>query len=252
MNLPEDNSDSEFFDDADSIIENSVDAFTPSRTSELCRNSKVDAMLTMKDSGGTYLFQGRHYWKLTDSGIASGFPRKISDDWEGLPGNVDAAFTWKNGKTYFFKGDRYWRYSASPLGKLDRGFPKEISRGFDEIPANVDAALVWAKNEKIYFFKGSNYWKFDPTKDPPVEDSYPRPISNWDGIPDNIDAALRYSNDNTYFFKDGQYYRFNGDTFTVDTNGPSYPRDTGPWWFGCQNSFQKQRKEETNVKFILD
>ena len=28
-----------------------------------------------------------------------------------------------------------------------------------------------------------------------------RPISNWEGIPDDIDDALQYSNGYTYFFK---------------------------------------------------
>ena len=106
---------------------------------------------------------------------------------------------------YFFKGNRYWRFS--PNKRLDDGFPKNINDGFEGIPANVDAAFVWGRNDKIYFFKGSNYYKFDPKKNPPVDESYPRPMSNWDGIPNNIDAALQYSNGNTYFFKNNQYYR---------------------------------------------
>ena len=45
--------------------------------------------------------------------------------------------------------------------------------------------------------------------------SYPKPISNWDGIPNNIDDALRYSNGYTYFFKDGRYWRFDDTKFKV-------------------------------------
>ena len=171
--------DSEFLEDADEVIENTISAFTPNdRNKDLCKDGKVDTTLTMKD-GGTYVFRRSKYWKLTDTGVARGYPRQISDDWEGLPNNLDAAFSWKNGKTYFLKGSRYWRYSPDNFGKLDRGFPKDISKGFEGIPNNIDAAFVWAKNDKIYFFKGSNYWKFDPRKDPPVADTYPRPLSNW-------------------------------------------------------------------------
>ena len=47
----------------------------------------------------------------------------------------------------------------------------------------------------------SQYWRFDPTQRPPVRESYPKPLSNWEGLPDNIDDALQYSNGYTYFFK---------------------------------------------------
>lgn len=52
---------------------------------------------------------------------------------------------------------------------------------------------------------------------PPVKSTYPKPISNWDGIPDNIDAVLHYTNGYTYFFKDENYYRFNDRTFAVSS-----------------------------------
>jgi Hemopexin len=42
-----------------------------------------------------------------------------------------------------------------------------------------------------------------------------RPISNWKGIPNNIDAALKYSNGYTYFFKDGLFYRINDSALEV-------------------------------------
>lgn len=48
-------------------------------------------------------FSGKHYWKLTDYGVASGYPRRINNAWKELPSNIDAAFTYRNGKTYFFK-----------------------------------------------------------------------------------------------------------------------------------------------------
>lgn len=62
---------------------------------------------------------------------------------------------------------------------------------------------------------GSKFWRFDPSQKPPVKSTYPKPLSNWEGIPDNLDAALQYTNGYTYFFKRGQYYRFNDRTFTV-------------------------------------
>jgi len=200
----------------------------------LCNTGGLDTMVTLR-SRVTYAFLGNQYWKLTETSVAPGYPRSISADWDGLPGSLDAAFTWTNGKTYFFKGSKYWRFSA--FGKLDRGYPKPLDKGFSGIPTKVDAAMVWPENDKIYFFKGSNYWKFDPDRSPPVDSSYPRPISNWEGIPPNIDAALQYSNGRTYFFKDGQYYRFDNSRRRVDTSAsPRFPRSTGTWWFGCSSS----------------
>jgi hypothetical protein len=64
---------------------------------------------------------------------------------------------------------------------MDDGYPKEISEGFAGSPDNIETAFVWTVNKsKIYFFKDSQNWKFDPDNTPPMDDSYPRPISNWD------------------------------------------------------------------------
>ena len=84
---------------------------------------------------------------------------------------------------------------------MDPNYPKQISKGFAGIPSNIDAAFVWSGNGKIYFTKGSKYWRFDPTRVPPVKESYPYDLSNWDGLPNNLDDALQYSNEYTYFFK---------------------------------------------------
>ena len=86
---------------------------------ELCRGN-LDTIVTIESE--TFAFHGDKYWKLTDTAVEAGYPRTISRDWDGLPANLDAAFTWTNGKTYFFKGDQYWRFSQR--GKLDRGYPK--------------------------------------------------------------------------------------------------------------------------------
>ncbi|XP_018010336.1 matrix metalloproteinase-2 isoform X2 [Hyalella azteca] len=198
----------------------------------LCSDASVDTIVTMADKN-TYVFKGSQYWLLTDSSTAPGYPRSTTADWGGLPGNLDAAFTWSNGKTYFLKGSEYWRFSNMTM---DPGYPKPISKGFAGIPDNVDSAFVWSGNGKIYFFKNDKYWRFEPTARPPVGAKYPKDVSNWEGIPNNIDAALQYSNGFTYFFKDGMYWRFNDRTFRIDTADPPFPRPAGYWWFGCETS----------------
>ena len=214
-----------------SFVKPKKTASTTSTTSFTCKGY-LDTMVTTS-KGVTYSFLGGKYSKLSDTSIEPGYPRLISQGWAGLPWNLDAAFTWTNGKTYFFKGAMYWRFTA--IGQMDEEYPKLIREGFADIPDNVDAAFVWPVNNKIYFFKGSQYWKFDPDQSPPMDSSYPKPISNWDGVPNNIDSAMQYSNGKTYFFKGGKYYRFDDNLLAVDTGAdPPYPRDTGYWWFGCK------------------
>lgn len=201
----------------------------PPRDDDICKNPSVNTMFNSAD-GLTYAFKGQYYYRLTENAIADGYPKPISEGWPGLPGDIDAAFTYKNGKTYFFKGTKYWRFNGRIM---DGDYPKEISEGFTGIPDHLDAALVWGGNGKIYFFKGSKFWRFDPSKRPPVKSSYPKPISNWEGLPNNLNAALQYTNGYTYFFKDDKYYRFNDNHFAVDAADPPFPRPVGHWWFGC-------------------
>ncbi|XP_015011513.2 matrix metalloproteinase-14 isoform X2 [Drosophila erecta] len=198
----------------------------------ICKDSKVDTLFNSAQ-GETYAFKGDKYYKLTTDSVEEGYPQLISKGWPGLPANIDAAFTYKNGKTYFFKGTQYWRYQGR---QMDGVYPKEISEGFTGIPDHLDAAMVWGGNGKIYFFKGSKFWRFDPAKRPPVKSSYPKPISNWEGVPNNLDAALKYTNGYTYFFKGDKYYRFHDARFAVDSATPPFPRPTAHWWFGCKNT----------------
>jgi matrix metalloproteinase-14 (membrane-inserted) len=198
----------------------------------LCKNPKVDTIFNSAE-GYTYIFKGNKYWRLTDDSVSAGYPKLISNGWPGLPGDINAAFTYKNGKTYFFKGSKYWRYKGR---KMDGEYPKEISEGFTGIPDDVDAAMVWSGNGKIYFYKGAKFWRFDPSQRPPVKSTYPKPISNWDGVPNNLDAAFKWTNGYTYFYKGDAYYRFNDRAFAVDKANPAFPRSTAYWWFGCQDA----------------
>lgn len=115
----------------------------------MCLDARVDAITRTEDKS-TYVFRGEWYWKLEPEGIASGYPRRIHDDWPGLPNNIDAALTWSDGKTFFFKGGLYWRFKNKIVSA---GYPQKVSVGFSGIPNDVDAAFVWSGNGKTYFFK---------------------------------------------------------------------------------------------------
>lgn len=211
---------------------------------DLCQDSTIDA-ITRTEDGNTYVFRGLYYWLIKNEGIASGYPAKISRDWDGLPGNLDAALTWSDGKTFFFKGDKYWRFFNR---RREPGYPKQISAGFAGIPNNIDAAFVWSGNGKTYFFKKDKYWRFDSKQEPPVSSQYPKSIKNWSGLPtSSINAAFKWENGMTYFFKDDLYYRFDDREFEVDSSArPTFPRSTAEWWFGCTNSNLPIKKKKTS------
>ena len=66
----------------------------------ICASPKVDAIFLTADRS-TYVFQGDNYWKLTKDSVAPGYPRKIYQDWRGVPSNIDAAFTWESTRYTF-------------------------------------------------------------------------------------------------------------------------------------------------------
>ncbi|XP_064455146.1 stromelysin-3-like [Ornithodoros turicata] len=198
---------------------------------DLCQDSSIDAA-TRTEDGSSYVFKGDYYWKIENDGVAEGYPRMIRDDWEGLPGDIDAALTWSDGKTFFFKGSQYWRFRNR---KMMPNYPQPINVGFQGVPNNIDAVLVWSGNGKTYFFKGRQYWRYDSRSEIPVSDRYPQPISNWNGVPDYLDAAFQWQNGYSYFFKGKNYYRFNDKEFGVDDGNPAYPRPTAVWWFDCKS-----------------
>ena len=208
-----------------------VPRFEPTFNNDnICANPTIDAIFLTADRS-TYVFKGDSYWKLTRDSVADGYPRKIAQDWRGLPSNIDAAFTWEATRsTYFIKGGQYWKFENQ---RPYPGYPKHLSEGFPGIPANPDAAFVWGGNGKIYFFRGSEYWKFDPSSQPHVRsDQYPKSVSLW-GLPDRIQAALQWDNGRTYFFKAGDYWRFDDRKFAIDRGDPPFPRSATQWWFGC-------------------
>ncbi|RWS00415.1 hypothetical protein B4U79_18673 [Dinothrombium tinctorium] len=60
--------------------------------------------------------------------------RKISYHFIGVPGDLDAAVTTRDGITYFFKGDQYYQFGGGK-GKCT---PRPISSHFRNVPNNLD------------------------------------------------------------------------------------------------------------------
>lgn len=57
-------------------------------------------------------------------------------------------------------------------------------------------------------FSGDRFWRFN-TESRKMEQYYPRKMTRWQGIPENIDAALSLYGGKTFFFKDQYFWVFN-------------------------------------------
>merc|ERR1712192_289398 len=144
---------------------------------EICEkgSTPLDAIFMTKEKR-TYVFRGDEYWELDDSAVMPGYPKRISADWGGLPGNIDTAITWKDtGATYVFKGNEYWKFINK---EMKPGYPKAISEGFPGIPRDLDAAALAAANNKMYFFKGDTYWRFSE-RDFTIDKQGARNVQRW-------------------------------------------------------------------------
>ncbi|RWS04933.1 matrix metalloproteinase-16-like protein [Dinothrombium tinctorium] len=121
----------------------------------------VDAVLTA-NRDRTYIFQGKYYWKFFGT-EGDNYKRKISDNFEGIPSNIDAAFQMESKghhSTYIFKGNDVWKFSDPDY--FPRGIkPKKIDQIFSGLPSDGIDAIFQARTKSIYAFKKSKYWRLN-------------------------------------------------------------------------------------------
>ncbi|XP_002730753.1 matrix metalloproteinase-19-like [Saccoglossus kowalevskii] len=188
--------------------------------------SDFDAVLTDYDKN-TLVIKGLYLWKLHgNDGVVSGYPRRLKEEFPGLPGNINTGFTsfW-SGRTFFFKGDRFWRFYGS---ELEAGYPKNIQG--TGLPRNPDAAFVWSGDGKIYIFKRSKYYIWNENDEKVIPGGVRSIRKHWAGIPSKIDAAFSWVDGNTYFFKGNSYWLFNDMEMRVEYG---YPKDKSEDWLNC-------------------
>ncbi|KAM9300206.1 hemopexin [Morus bassanus] len=138
----------------------------------------VDAALRLyrqqhpQEHQSLYLFQGEQVWAYAGGQLRPGFPRRVEDEFPGVPGGVDAAVECHpeecGGETIlFFKGDTVYSFD------LALGVTK--SRTWLEL-GPCDAALRWL--ERYYCLRGTHFQRFDPLtgKVPP---GYPRDLRDY-------------------------------------------------------------------------
>uniref|UniRef100_A0A8C9JSL8 Stromelysin-3 n=1 Tax=Panthera tigris altaica TaxID=74533 RepID=A0A8C9JSL8_PANTA len=154
-----------------------------------------------------------------------GYPALASRHWQGLPSPVDAAFEDSQGHIWFFQGTQYWVYNGekpvlgpSPLSELGLQGPP------------IQAALAWGpEKNKIYFFRDGDYWRFHLSTRR-VDNPVPRRVTDWRGVPSEIDAAFQDADGYAYFLRGRLYWKF--DPVKVKAL-EGFPRLVGPDFFGC-------------------
>lgn len=142
-----------------------------------------------------YFFAGSVYWRFDSANHAvdPGYPLKISQVWDGVPDNLDAAYRsrggWNFDKIYFIKGRRVWRYDFTD-GKVDSGYPKSVK---DELSGfwdnGIDAAVDFGDYLR-YVFRHNRVRQLDTNgtvkkEVTPIYDLFP-------GVPSDLSAAVTH------------------------------------------------------------
>ncbi|MTI33032.1 hemopexin repeat-containing protein [Xanthovirga aplysinae] len=244
----------------------------------ILETGNIDAALVGLD-GKTYVFSGDQYFRYSGrdySKVDPGYPRLISENWEGLA-QVEAAFV-LDGKTYLFGKDGdgqaiYVRYSTSDYSEMDEEdddektyitpveslpdveevetFPRPqddewwslpdslIEAGFEQVDAVLNGL-----NGKTYLFSGNLVVEFDQ-----AHRWWSEPMTlaeKWDKLTfTSIDAALAGKDGMTYLFSGDDYVRISDmDLCKVDN---SYPRTINKYWGDVENNIENRHKVDAAV-----
>ena len=106
-------------------------------------------------------------------------------------------------------------------------------------------------------FAGSIYWRYDETAQH-VELDYPRDMSMWKGIPNDIDSVFRNYDGKTYFFKGQKYWEFDDRNMKAAEMTPTLENmSINVRWLKCppremiSNPFQSDGGSNVNKGFKI-
>ncbi|XP_030059444.1 matrix metalloproteinase-15 [Microcaecilia unicolor] len=178
--------------------------------------------------GEMFVFKGLWFWRVRHNRVLDNYPMPIGHFWRGLPGNIDAAYERHDGKFVFFKGEKYWLFREA---NLEPGYPQYLTRyGFGIPYDRIDTAIWWEPTGHTFFFRGDRYWLFN--EDTRSSNSgYPKPISDWAGVPTTPKGAfLSFPAAYTYFYKGVKYWKFDNQRLKTE---PGYPKSILRDFMGC-------------------
>ena len=127
---------------------------------------KIDAVVhhPISHTRTLYFFSKDVYYKVKKDpfgkvGVVEGYPKKTSKGWDGLEGNIDAAYVDKSlSAAFFFKADQYWKYDFIKQ-KMYPGFPRKT---LPKVPKGLDATIM--SGHTVYFFSEEEILKENSEK----------------------------------------------------------------------------------------
>ena len=104
-------------------------------------------------------------------------------------------------------------------------------RIFSQVKSNPFSSLFLLDT---HLLSGSMYWRYDEVVGH-VELDYPRDISMWEGIPNDIDSVFKNYDGKTYFFKGRKYFEFDDLRMKVRPNSgkDTYDETINVRWLQC-------------------
>ena len=237
------------------------------KTAEQLKTITVDAALAGVD-GRIYIFSGDQYYRYSAADYAKvddGYPRAISENWQGLD-SINAAFI-MDGKTYLFgrkdhsdandvitvDAEVYVCFSGNDYSEADLGYPKlqdEVTEYWWNLPEAFAAtkkvngedvaveidAIFNAPDKKTYLFAGTQYLIFDHIN---RWWSEPKSITaDWPQLGfETIDAAFSGKDGKTYIFSGNKYVCFSDAKLCKVDHG--YPKTIGAMWGKTEDPLNK-------------
>ncbi|KAK7067992.1 Matrix metalloproteinase-15 [Halocaridina rubra] len=96
--------------------------------------TKIDAAFYWPRAKKTYFFSRNSYFRYDEEAkkMDEGYPRDMMK-WNGIPGELDAVFTWTDDASYFLRGYQYWQYDNVKIRPVD-GYPQDATHYWANCP----------------------------------------------------------------------------------------------------------------------
>ena len=128
------------------------------------KNVGIDAIYSDFFDNKTYIFKGNYVYSYDKEKetIEDGYPKKITDIWDGFPDNIDfidSIYSDKENNTiYFIKNNLYYKLKGKTK-KLESA--KNIKELYNGIPDNIIIKAIFNFNKKKYLIESEMVYEID-------------------------------------------------------------------------------------------